>query len=242
MTSPDSKLPDEYTQDAETMTSSDKLRVALEIAIAALILAAIYYFFAPEEEIDLAPPLEESQIDPIIKAQIDSATEQTAPVDDEVDTAEKAEIVDHPSPFGELNCSGFCFNCSVFRGGSARALISSLRSGETALNPEQILSQATAYQNEGKLTDAYLLLFYAAREGDAAAAFSLASLHDPNHFNDGNPLLENPDPYQAHKWYSAAADKGLTKADERLRILRKTTEEQAKKGDLAAKRLLLNWR
>ncbi|MEW7984768.1 MAG: hypothetical protein AB2805_18140 [Candidatus Thiodiazotropha sp.] len=242
MTSPDSKLPDEYSQDSKTLTSSDKLRVALEIAIAALILVAIYYLFAPEEEIDLAPPLEESQIDPIIRAQIDSATEQTAPVEDEVDTTEEAEMVDHPSPSENTAIEAESAAIEFAEGGSARALISSLRSGETALNPEQILSQATAFKNEGKLTDAYLLLFYAAREGDAAAAFSLASLHDPNHFNDGNPLLENPDPYQAHKWYSAAAEKGLTKADERLRILRMTTEEQAKKGDLAAKRLLLNWR
>ncbi|MBT3012400.1 MAG: hypothetical protein KUF77_07140 [Candidatus Thiodiazotropha sp. (ex Lucina aurantia)] len=241
MTSPDSKLPDEYTQDAERLTRSDKLRVALEIAIAALILAAIYYFFAPEEEIDLAPPLEESQIDPIIRAQIDSAKEQTAPVEDEADTAEETEIADHPSPSENTAIEAESAAIEFAEGGSARALISSLRSGETALNPEQILSQATAYQNEGKLTDAYLLLFYAAREGDATAAFTLASMHDPNHFAEGNSLLEIPDAYQAHKWYSAAADKGLVKANERLNRLRKTTEEQAKKGDLAAKRLLLNW-
>jgi TPR repeat protein len=85
------------------------------------------------------------------------------------------------------------------------------------------------------------LLFYAAREGDAEAAFSLAGMHDPNHFTKGNPLLEKPDAYQAHKWYLAAAGKGVSKANERLRRLRQTTEKNAKKGDPAAKRLLLNW-
>ncbi|MEW8027352.1 MAG: hypothetical protein AB2792_02535 [Candidatus Thiodiazotropha sp.] len=241
MTSPDSKLPDEYAQDQEKLTSSDKLRVALEIAIAALILAAIYYFFAPEEEIDLAPPLEENQIDPIIRAQIDSATEQTAPVEPDADTTEEAAIVDDSSHSEKSASESTPAEKALIDGGSARALISRLRSGETAFSPEQILNQATTYQNQGKLTDAYLLLFYAAREGDATAAFSLASMHDPNHFTEGNPLLDKPNPYQAHKWYSAAADKGLTKATERLNRLRKATEEQAKKGDLAAKRLLLNW-
>ena len=53
MTSPDAKLPDDDTRDVETLTTSDRLRVTLEIAIAALILTAIYYIFAPEEDIDL---------------------------------------------------------------------------------------------------------------------------------------------------------------------------------------------
>jgi TPR repeat protein len=129
----------------------------------------------------------------------------------------------------------------VIEGGSARALIARLRAGETTFKPEQILNQVTTYLDEGKMADAYLLLFYTAREGDARAAFSLASMHDPNHFTKGNPILEKPDAYQAHKWYSAAAGKGISKANERLRRLRQTTEEKAKKGDPAAKRLLLNW-
>ncbi|MGD8913374.1 MAG: hypothetical protein PVJ68_11625, partial [Candidatus Thiodiazotropha sp.] len=61
MTSSDSKPANDDTQDVETLTRSDRLRVALEIAVAALILAAIYYLFAPEEEVDLPTPLEESQ-------------------------------------------------------------------------------------------------------------------------------------------------------------------------------------
>jgi TPR repeat protein len=241
MTSPDSKLPnDDDPQDLETLTNADKLRVTLEIVVAALILAVIYYLFAPEEEIDLAPPLQESQIDPIIRAQIDTSTKQN-PIEQDTSSSEKVAPLD-ASPSQENSINEIePVKTAITEGGSARELINRLRSGELSFNAEQLLEQATIHQNEGRLTDAYLLLFYAARKGNAAAAFSLASLHDPNHFTAGNQLLEKPNSYQAHKWYSAAADKGIAEATERLRTLKETTEEQAKQGDPAAMRLLLNW-
>ncbi|PVV08528.1 MAG: hypothetical protein B6D77_11745 [gamma proteobacterium symbiont of Ctena orbiculata] len=241
MTSPDSKLPDEYDQDVEKSTNSDRLRVVLEIAIAALILTGIYFLFAPEEEIDLAPPLEQSQIDPIIRAQIDSAAEQPSPVEEETSTTETSTTEDDTSNLDIAAADNPPVQAADTEGGPARGLISRLRSGEATLDPHQILNQVDAYRKEGMLTDAYLLLFYAAREGDGGAAFSLADMHDPNHFNKANPLLDKPDSYQAHKWYSVAAGKGLDKANERLKSLKRTTEAQAKKGDLAAQRLLLNW-
>jgi TPR repeat protein len=241
MTSPDSNLPDDDARDVEAITNADRLRVTLEIAVAALILAAIYYIFAPEEDIDLPAPLEESQIDPIIHAQIESSANQTTPSEDKAVATEEAAHIDSPSQLEHSVEETEPADIAAIEGGGARALIARLRAGETDFNPDQVLNQITIYQNEGKTTDAYLLLFFAAREGDATAAFSLASMHDPNHFTKGNPLLEKPDAYQAHKWYSAAAEKGIPKANERLRRLKQTTEKKAKKGDLAAKRLLLNW-
>jgi TPR repeat protein len=241
MTSTDSKIPDDDVRDVAKLTNSDRLRVTLELVVAALILAAIYYIFAPQDDIDLPPPLEKSQIDPIIRAEIDAASNQTAPTEKSVVAKEEVARLDSPSQLKQRTKPAEPVDNAVSEGGSARALIARLRAGETAWNPDQILNQVTTYQNEGKSTDAYLLLFYAAREGDASAAFSLASMHDPNHFTKGNPLLDKPDAYQAHKWYSAAAGKGISKANERLRRLRQTTEKQAKKGDPAAKRLLLNW-
>jgi hypothetical protein len=240
MTRPDSKLPDDDLQDVGSMTNADWLRVALEIGIAALILVAIYYLFAPEKEIDLDPPLQQSQIDPIIREQIDSTTQQSAPSQPETVKPKAITSTDTPSP-KESTDETESATPPVIEGGSARELIERLRTGEVALDSKQILAQVSDHQNQGRLTDAYLLLFYAAREGDAEAAFSLASMHDPSHFSEGHPLLEKPDAYQAHKWYSAAADKGVSEATERLRVLRKNTEAQAKSGDSAAMRLLLNW-
>ncbi len=241
MTSSDSRLPDETDHGVERPTTSDRLRVVLEIAIAALILTGIYYLFEPEDEVDLPPPLEESQIDPIIRAQMDSAKEPSAPVEDQAGSAKEIVMATEAPATDDSRIAASSTDKGLLDGESARALISRLRSGDASYSPEQLLEQITTYQNDGRLTDAYLLLFYAAREGDGTAAFSLASMHDPNHFSEGNPLLEKPNAYQAHKWYIAALDKGVAKAQERLRMLKKSTEEQAKKGDLAAQRLLLNW-
>jgi TPR repeat protein len=222
------------------MTNADRLRVALEIGIAVLILVAIYYLFAPEEEIDLAPPLQESQVDPVIRDQIESS-KQNAPLQQDTGNSEAITSAD-PPPIPEGSAAETeSASPPATEGVSAREMIKRLRTGELTFDSKQILEQATRHQNGGRVTDAYLLLFYAAREGDAQAAFSLASMHDPNHFSEGNPLLDKPDVYQAHKWYSAAADKGVTEATKRLNILRQKTEEQAKSGDSAAKRLLLNW-
>ncbi|MES9970037.1 MAG: hypothetical protein ABW092_08365 [Candidatus Thiodiazotropha sp.] len=240
MTSPDSKIPDEYDQDVEKPTNSDRLRVVLEITIAALILTGIYFIFAPEDEIDLAPPLEQSQIDPIIRAQIDSKAEQPSP-EEQPSSSQTSTVEETTANLDVAATDDLSTETTDIEGGPARSLISRLRSGETRFDPQQILNQVDTYQKEGMLTDAYLLLFYAAREGDGMAAFSLADMHDPNHFSKGNPLLEKPDSYQAHKWYSVAAGKGIDEANERLRSLKRTTEALAKKGDLAAQRLLLNW-
>jgi hypothetical protein len=241
MTSSDSQLPDDYDPGVEKPSNSDRLRVALEIAVAVMILVGIYYLFAPEDEIELAPPLEQSQIDPIIRAQIDSSGDQPSPLEEDAGASEAIPSEDDSAPLDSTTTGNQSAQQADTEGAPARTLISRLRSGEAAFEPQQILEQVDTYQNQGMLTDAYLLLFYAAREGDGKAAFSLASMHDPNHFNEGNPLLDKPDSYQAHKWYSVAANKGISGANERLKSLKMTTETQAKKGNLAAQRLLLNW-
>jgi TPR repeat protein len=229
MTRADSNLPDDDPQDAESLTNADKLRVTVEIAIAALILAVIYYLFAPEEKIELTPPLQESQSDSVKLDQKETTTAKEITPSNPPSFPEKRESETKP------------VDTTVSEGESARELIKRLRTGELNFDSQHILEQAAHHQNDGRLTDAYLLLFYAAREGDAEAAFSLASMHDPNHFTAGNPLLDKPDAFQAHKWYSAAQVKGMAKATERLKQLRKSAEEQAKRGDSAAMRLLLNW-
>ncbi|MCU7932034.1 MAG: hypothetical protein KZQ90_14625 [Candidatus Thiodiazotropha sp. (ex Codakia rugifera)] len=237
MTSSDSKLPDEYPSDAEIPHNSGRLRVTIEIAVAALILVGIYFMFAPEEQINLEPPLKESQIDPIIRAQIDSANQPEHPVSNKVVDPVESEIDTSPNP----TVPDTPTDRVLKEGEAARTLISRLRSKESTFSSDQIVDQAIAFQQQGHLTDAYLLLFYAAREGDGPAAFALGSMHDPNHFVEGNSLLDNPDAYQAHKWYLVAAEKDITAAQKRLQVLHSTTEEQAKTGDLAAQRLLLNW-
>lgn len=221
------------------------MRVALEIIVAILILVGIYYLFAPEEEIDL-PPLERQEIDPIIRAQIDAAEQATstpapAPaVSGETSQTEpgqpgtaEASVKEPPAEPVETR--------PMAEGDTAREIIAAQRSGADSRPLSELDRLAAQYQEQGRTTDAYLLWFYAARQGDGQAAFALASLHDPNHFEAGNDLLSEADSTQAYKWYSAAAAQAVPQAQERLSALRLSLKQQADGGDLSARRLLLNW-
>ena len=101
--------------------------------------------------------------------------------------------------------------------------------------------RARDYQDNGQLADAQLLYFYAARGGHAGAEFELAEMNDPNHHESGTSLLEEPDAYQAYKWYSAALEHGSREAQERLDALHDWATEAAEQGNSEAERLLLQW-
>jgi TPR repeat protein len=240
MTASEPRLPDDFSDVEEIPRHSGRLRVALEISIALLVLAGIYYLFKPQPEIEL-PPLQTQEIDPIIRAQIDAArqpaTEASATSD-----SEESQTSDPPSAGGDMAATAPATTEQALPDGDeARKIIANLRHGSQSLEPAEMVRQATAFQQAGRLTDAYLLLFYAARQGDGEAAFAFATLHDPNHFLSGNSLLEAPDSLQAYKWYSLAATHKVPQAEQRLQALRGALEKQAAGGDTAARRLLLNW-
>jgi hypothetical protein len=250
MTSSDSRPPNEFSEDVEITNTSGRLRVAIELTVAALILVGIYYLFAPEEQIELQAPIQESQIDPIIRAQIEAAeqekeTEPNSPTQSakaEVEQLPQVETTSGEKPSNTARIDPVTPQTAIQDGESARELITKLRRGKLKLSAIEMLAKADSYTQQGKLSDAYLLLFYAAREGDGQAAFALASLHDPHHFSEGNTLLEKPDIFQAHKWYREAAKQQVAGAQKRLEALRGEIERQADTGDPSAQRLLLNWR
>ncbi|MCU7797158.1 MAG: deoxyribonuclease [Candidatus Thiodiazotropha sp. (ex Myrtea spinifera)] len=240
MTTSDSRLSDDFSDVEELQNKSGRLRVLLEITVAILLLVGIYYLFAPEEAVEL-PPLPKQDIDPIIRAQIDAAEQQAVSPTDTTDGEEVSiktpvteDAVPQPSEMPPENQH-------LPEGAAAREIIADLRSGSITLNESEMLHQAQTYQQAGALSDAYLLLFYAAKQGGGQAAFDLASLHDPNHFSAGSSLLQAPDTFQAHKWYSRAASQNIPQAEARMQALRSATEKQAETGDMAARRLLLNW-
>ncbi len=127
-------------------------------------------------------------------------------------------------------------------GDEARSLIQSMRQGNKSLTLEALFSQASQFEKTAKPTDAYLLYFYAARQGHGESAFELGSMNDPAYFTGESEFLEKPDPVQAQKWYSIAAASQVAGAEERLKALRNEVEIAAKAGDLSAQRLLLNWK
>lgn len=242
MSNLDSRLPDDFSDDVEITNTSGHLRVAIEIAVAILILAGIYLLFAPEESMELPPPIAESQIDPVIRDQIEAAsTRTTKGAEKEIKEPPKAEATASTLPLESRPSEPIEADSPTQNIETARDLIAKLRSGKLALSSAELIEKSQQFTQQGRPTDTYLLLFYAAREGNGQAAFALASLYDPHHFQEGNLLLEKPDIYQAHKWYTEAAKQQITGAQERLSALRGTIERQADSGDPSAQRLLLNW-
>ena len=127
------------------------------------------------------------------------------------------------------------------RGDTARDIIDSLSDTEGEVDYAEALTRAREFQAEGRLADAQLLMFFAARGGHAPAAFALATAYDPNHFSKTASLMEEPDPFQAYRWYRMARDAGQAEAEERLLNLKSWAEDAAEGGSDEAERLLLQW-
>lgn len=125
-------------------------------------------------------------------------------------------------------------------GARARALIASMRaSGEIRL--DDIHAAAVEAQAAGELADAYLLYFFAAREGHAAAALALGSQADPASHDPANSVFASADLTQAHKWYQIAAQNGDSEGRDHLADLRARVEKLAAGGDPQAQRIALLW-
>lgn len=127
------------------------------------------------------------------------------------------------------------------RGDSAREFIDELNARENGVDYSEAYRRAQEFQSDGRLADTQLLLFFAARGGHGAAAFDLATLYDPNHHSQAASLMNEPDPFQAYRWYRQAEDTGHASASERLADLRGWAEQAAAAGNAEAERLLLQW-
>lgn len=125
-------------------------------------------------------------------------------------------------------------------GAAARKLIAELRQ-QSPLDLERIVSEAAKQQRQGRLEDAYLLYFFAAREGHAGAAMTLAQQADPASFKPGG-LFDQADELQSNKWYQVAAQAGQSEAASALQTLRSRVEQAAAAGDERAQRIMLQWK
>jgi hypothetical protein len=125
-------------------------------------------------------------------------------------------------------------------GARARALIAAMRSsGDIRL--DEVFAAAEEAQGTGELADAYLLYFFAAREGHTAAALTLGRQADPASFDPAASVFEAADLVQAHKWYQIAAQNGDPEGRDRLADLRSRVEQMAASGDPQAQRISLLW-
>lgn len=127
------------------------------------------------------------------------------------------------------------------RAEDARDLIARLQKADH-VDYGAAVSKAQQFQRDGKLADAQLLYFFAARGGNGQAAFSLAEMNDPSYFKPDTSLLKAPAPFQAFKWYTVARDQGVDQAAKRLEQLHQWAEQAAQSGDEQARQLLLEWK
>ncbi len=127
------------------------------------------------------------------------------------------------------------------RGDSARDIIGELEAAADGADFAEAYRRAEEFLSQGRMADAQLLYFFAARGGHAPAAFSLATFYDPNHHSPESSFMDEPDPFQAYKWYSEAHEAGDQNAATRLDELRAWAEQAAAAGNADAERLLLQW-
>jgi len=113
---------------------------------------------------------------------------------------------------------------------------------QSGVSLDTLFNQAEELKQAGKLADAHLLYFQAARQGHAGACMILAKQADPASYAAGSSILEQADITQARKWYLAAANAGDSSADNLLEKLHKHVQAQAAAGDPEASRLLLQWK
>lgn len=125
-------------------------------------------------------------------------------------------------------------------GEEAREFIAVAMQQDSAL--DTLFGRAEEFRSTGKLADAYLLYFQAARQGHAGACMVLAKQADPAFYSVDNSMLDKPYVSQARKWYLAAAEAGDDNASELLDNLHDYVRTQAAAGDPEASRLLLQWK
>ena len=126
-------------------------------------------------------------------------------------------------------------------GTRARALIAGVRAEGDSEDLGSLFAAAEEARLAGEKADAYMLYFYAARNGNSASALALGTQADPATRDPATSVFESADLTQAHKWYEMAAQGGDATARARLADLRARVEQLADSGDVQAQRIALMW-
>lgn len=122
--------------------------------------------------------------------------------------------------------------------GDVRTVIAKLQE-EGSGSGQKAFAQAEARRKVGDNENAYLLYFFAAKNGNADAAMVLGTMADPIYYTSISSALDAPDPAQAIKWYKMAINAGNGKARQNLANLTQRIKKQAENGSSEAQRLML---
>ncbi len=125
-------------------------------------------------------------------------------------------------------------------GDHARAEIAGLLERDrSSIDQDGIYRRAEQFRADGAMADAYILYFFAARQGHGPSAFRLGTMADPEYHDAYRDVLPEPDLFQALKWYRQASAAGVGEANAPLQRLVALIRQRAADGDDEARRLLL---
>jgi TPR repeat protein len=211
----DEPLVETEVADSEPQRRSGPWKLIIVVVVLTLIGVWLIPGDGPEDETVTADS-------PGVPAQLPSLLEeQPADQSTQVQTPATTEVDDSP-------------------GARARTLISTMRTAG-GVDLDKVLTGAAQAQADGKLVDAYMLYFFAAREGSGPAALELGKQADPATRDPLNSVFGTPDLSQAYKWYKIAAGNGESEARDRLADLQARVEQMAAGGDPQAQRISLLW-
>ena len=214
---------------------SSKKKSPLPKIIVVLILAGIASFY-------LFYDSEPAKVVDIPTATTSVTKSGINPVDSTIQTTSKAQaIAKTPAAATPKDKAKAITKIIETPGSSARVIIAKFKKKKGSSNLKQIVESANEFKAKAMHTDAYLLYFFAARQGHNAAAQVLAKMHDPAFYSKQNSMLDQPDLVQAYKWYQQAARGGQTTAQKALDNFRIQVEQMAAKGNADAKQLSLQW-
>ncbi|WP_456415811.1 hypothetical protein [Thiolapillus sp.] len=200
-------------QNTNKTTASNRLWLIISLVAAATLVAVLMVPEAENRVEDIPPPAAGGETGDAMEEQARAPLEDTEPAAD---------------VGGEND------------GDAARKYLADMR-GE-AVKPDALFARAQEFQSRGKLADAWLLYFKAAKEGHAGAAMVLAEQADPRFFQAQASALSRPDVVQARKWYLQAQRSGNAQAGRRLAQLLTDLEKSARAGDEQAAVLLEKWK
>jgi len=108
------------------------------------------------------------------------------------------------------------------------------------ISPAEAVDFAKSLPESPERADAaFLLLEYAAEEGNREAALAVGRFYDPTYEGPSGSILKNPS--TAYDWYREALKGGQAQAPQDLARLRQWVEEQSKQGSRDAQTLLQRW-
>ncbi len=222
------------------------------LLLCALLGGALWWYFTQyKDTTDTEPTTTEETEKDTGKDDADKEKKEEAPSDQnkaendkpENDKSEEAKQEDNKpeeaKPEGNTGTDNSAPATNLSPMDSARELLRKNDAAQKSYDLAQNLKPQA--EKDAKAQDAvFLLLEDAAQKGLSGAMTELGNFYDPS--STGAKGSISPDANEAYTWYTKAQESGDANVTASLERLQKWAEEEAKKGNAAAKDLLNSWK